>query len=287
MADENRVRPIERSYSCEHGLLPRTTVLMPVFNAQAYLHESIESVLAQTIDDWELLIIDDGSTDGSLSIAQSFVDPRIRILCNEHNMGLIATLNRGIDETQTGYIARLDADDVSMPRRLQHQLQYLREHASCSAVFSDYETVDHAGRHMETVRVVNETLRQDMARRNEVAHSSVMIRSAVARQYRYRAMQRNAEDYDLWLRLLSDGYELHSLPEPLVKIRVHPQSITAQYYAGARVHAMRWRAKLFFLCERLGRLRWRNFEWLVLRSMLTDAHLYCRTMIWTALHRHR
>ena len=100
---------------------PRVTVLMPVFNGEHFLPPAIESILNQTFSDFEFLVIDDGSTDASRKIAESYNDPRIRIEANEKNLGLIATLNRGLKLARGEYIARMDADDLSFPDRLRNK----------------------------------------------------------------------------------------------------------------------------------------------------------------------
>src|SRR5256885_481813 len=100
---------------------------MPVYNAERHLREAIDSILAQTFSNFEFLIMDDGSTDGSIDISRSYADPRIRVLAEPHE-GVVSVLNRGLVEARGEYIARMDADDVSEPRRLSRQLAYLRSH---------------------------------------------------------------------------------------------------------------------------------------------------------------
>src|SRR5437867_1168505 len=109
-------------------MAPVLTVLMPVYNASKHLREAIESILGQTFTDFEFLIIDDGSTDNSIEIIRSYNDPRIRFLVNEHNLGISATLNKGIELSSTELIARMDADDLSYPDRLQQQYDYFQQY---------------------------------------------------------------------------------------------------------------------------------------------------------------
>ncbi len=106
---------------------PKVTVLMPVYNAEKYLKTAIESILKQTFSDFELLIINDGSTDGSEEIIRSFNDKRIRLFNNEQNLGIIKTLNKGLNLAKGEYIIRMDADDISLPDRLELQVKYMEE----------------------------------------------------------------------------------------------------------------------------------------------------------------
>jgi len=106
---------------------PSLTVLMPVYNGGEFLRGAVESILGQTYSNFEFLIVDDGSTDESLEICRGFRDPRIRLEENGRNLGLIATLNRGLDLAEGDYIARMDSDDVSFPARLARQVQFMED----------------------------------------------------------------------------------------------------------------------------------------------------------------
>ena len=114
------------------------TVLMPVYNAEKYVKQAIQSILDQTYKSFELLIINDGSVDGSAHIIKSFQDPRIRFIENEKNLGLIATLNKGFDLSKGKYVARMDADDVAMPKRLKSQVAYMESHPEIGVYGSAY-----------------------------------------------------------------------------------------------------------------------------------------------------
>lgn len=104
---------------------PAATVLMPLFNGKAYLSQAMESILGQTFGDFELLVIDDGSTDDGPNIVKGYRDPRIRLLANDTNLGIAATLNRGIGLARGKYVARMDCDDISMPHRLEKQFAFM------------------------------------------------------------------------------------------------------------------------------------------------------------------
>src|SRR5262245_60726064 len=109
--------------------MPEITIIMPVYNGEAYLHEAIDSMLAQTCADFELLVLNDGSRDRSGEIARSYADPRVRLVENQANLGVVPTLNRGLDLARGAFIARMDADDRSLPERLARQLAFLRAHS--------------------------------------------------------------------------------------------------------------------------------------------------------------
>src|SRR3712207_1463638 len=113
---------------------PDVTVLMPVFNAEKYIRKSIESILNQTFKSFEFLIIDDGSRDNSAGIVRSYADSRIRFIQNDKNLGITATLNKGIELASCELIARMDADDFSYPQRLERQYAYFQKHPDCALV---------------------------------------------------------------------------------------------------------------------------------------------------------
>ena len=131
--------------------LPIASVLMPVYNGEAYLREAVESVLGQTETNIELVAVDDGSTDSSRAILRQFAlqDPRVRVFEEEHK-GLVATLNRGLDVARARYICRLDADDIAMPDRIEKQVRFLDAHEDYVLVGGQVTIIDKAGEPMGT-----------------------------------------------------------------------------------------------------------------------------------------
>ncbi len=129
---------------------PLVTVLMPVFNAEKYLREAIESILNQTLIEFEFLIIDDGSSDNSISIIRSYSDSRIRFIQNEHNLGISKTLNRGIELASAELIARMDADDISYPQRLQKQYDYINNNEDCALLSTWTRMITEDKQHVRT-----------------------------------------------------------------------------------------------------------------------------------------
>jgi len=178
---------------------PIVTVLLPVYNGERYLREAVESILTQTLKAWELLIVDDGSTDGTEAICRSFTDPRVRVHRYEQNAGVISALNAGIDLISTKYVARMDADDVSLPDRLARQVGFLESRpdiAACGCWL--IELVD--GRPRDVMRrPTGKYLRQTAWR--PVPLYVPCLKTEVLRQLRYRPEYVHAEDYDLQLRL--------------------------------------------------------------------------------------
>jgi hypothetical protein len=205
--------------------LPRVSVVMPVFNAETYLAEAVESVLGQTLADLELVAVDDGSQDGSRAILERVAraDRRVKVLVNEQNLGMSATLNRGWREARASLIARLDADDVALPNRLSRQADFLDAHPAVAAVGGAAITIDATGRRIAVKRypTSGRAIRSMLLWHNCLAHSSVTMRRAALEAvggYRLRC----AEDYDLWLRF-SERFGLANLREPVILQRFHLQ----------------------------------------------------------------
>ena len=220
---------------------PKISVLLPAYNAQAYLRESIESILAQTFSDFELIIINDGSTDQSLEIMTSFKDSRIRII-NQENAGLPISLNRGIRLARGIYLARQDADDISLPNRFSEQIQFLDRHPQCALLGSWADIVlenlptNRYLRHPQS----NGEIQVKLPFFNCFVHSSVMIRKSaleISGLYPEEKEKFPPEDYDLWLRIAKD-FEVANLSQTLLLYRELPNSISR-----AKLQLMQERAR--------------------------------------------
>jgi glycosyltransferase involved in cell wall biosynthesis len=223
---------------------PTVTVLLPVYNGAAYLAKAIESVLAQTYDDFELLIIDDASRDDSVDVVRSFEDPRIRLLLNDANLGQVGTVNRGLDEARGRYVARLDQDDTSLPRRLELQVRMLDSEPEVAVAGGWVEVVDPDGRVVETLRGATaglpELVAQILLHRVPIAHSAVMFRrDEVVALGGYDATYRLAEDQDLWRRLALERREARIVPEVVLRYLVHEGQQSAQSYGEQLENSMR------------------------------------------------
>ncbi len=209
--------------------VPLVTVLMPVHNGERFLAEAIESILSQTFQDFEFLILNDGSTDSSRSIVAGFNDARIRLLDNDHNVGVTRTLNRGIREARGHYLARMDADDLSMPGRLDAQVAHLESHPDCAVVVTFARVIDADSRPIGNARVDLSAgeLERELQFHNRIIHGAVMMRTDVVRGLGgYDETMARAQDYDLWLRI-SDEHAIHTLPEFLYRWRDHDRSISS------------------------------------------------------------
>lgn len=203
------------------------SVLLPVYNAEKYLNESIESILNQTFTDFELLIIDDGSTDKSWQIIQSFDDRRIQVIRNDKNLGLIKTLNKGINLAKGKYIARMDADDIASQQRLEKQFNFLEQNPQYALIGSQAKFIFEN----KSSNIIFEIPTND----DEIPifslfncpfiHPSIMIRTEVLKEFYYNEDFATAEDYELWTRILKK-YKGSNIKEVLLSYRIHGNNIS-------------------------------------------------------------
>jgi glycosyltransferase involved in cell wall biosynthesis len=200
------------------------SVVMSVYNGEKYLAEAIDSILAQTFGDFEFIIVDDGSMDGSAQILaeHSARDGRIRVLSQE-NRGLTKSLNTAISHARAPLIARMDADDIALPCRFERQVAAFDTNprlvglGTAVATFTD----GRANRRTRSVTCGGEAIRSALETRNVMNHPSAMIRAEALRDIGgYREKFITSQDYDLWLRLAETG-DLDNLPETLLRYRVH------------------------------------------------------------------
>lgn len=210
-------------------LTPRISVVFTVFNGERHLDNAVRSVLAQTCTDFELIVVDDGSTDATprLLAVWAAADARVRIVRQE-NRGLTASLNTGISVAIGTYIARHDADDVSMPERFARQASHLDAHASVAAVGSGAAVIDGTGATVGglTAAVGPQAVRHGLLTlRTTPVHGSMMMRrDALLAVGGYREAFRVGQDYDLWLRL-SERFDVDNLPEVLYQWRLDRDSV--------------------------------------------------------------
>jgi glycosyltransferase involved in cell wall biosynthesis len=218
---------------------------MGVRDGAAWLPEAIQSVLGQTLADLELIVVDDGSVDATPTQLAEIRDPRL-VVERQARAGLAVALNRALGCARAPLVARLDADDVALPTRLERQRAYLQAHPDVGLLGTAARLVDESGRDVGLVRPPEDdrAIRRALIRRNPFVHSSVMLRRALATSVGgYDASFPVAQDYDLWLRL-SALTRMANLPEPLVVRRLVAGRVTAarddeRLRAEARA---RWRA---------------------------------------------
>ncbi len=213
--------------------MPLVSVLMSVHNGQRYLKDAIVSILHQTFTDYEFLIINDGSTDNSKNIIESFNDSRIRLVDNPRNVGLVKSLNRGLQLARGELIARQDADDISHLTRLEQQVRFLNAQPKIALIGTQARLIDQKGDVIPTVKyskpLTGISIQWHLMFDNVFIHTSVMFRRKVVydqfQGYDERAI--TCEDFELWSRV-ADKYPVRNLPQTLVDYRVQPESIMAK-----------------------------------------------------------
>lgn len=212
--------------------MPQVSVLMPVRNGERFLDEAVASLLGQTFRDFELVVVDDGSTDATPALLAAWAehDRRVRVLTRPPS-DYAHALRAAAEAAASPLLARLDADDVARPLRLQRQVERMRAEPALGLLGSDWGYIDDAGRSFRTVAgaiLTHEDLVRRLVDGNAFCHSSVMMRAeAYFAVGGYRAFFTPAEDYDLWLRL-SERWRVANHPEQLVDYRVHRKQVTAQ-----------------------------------------------------------
>jgi glycosyltransferase involved in cell wall biosynthesis len=219
---------------------PKVSVLMSVFNAEPHLRDSVQSILAQTFEDFELLIINDGSTDGTGQLLSTFSDPRIKIL-EQENRGLVPSLNRGLREARGQYIARMDADDFAVPRRLKIQVDYLDGHSQIALAGGFVATMDEEGNPLAPMvrfPIRHEEIWSKLGRRPWVmCHPTVMYRREVAVDIgMYNPAFAHAEDVEFFARMMS-RYRAINLPEVILHYRLRRGAVSVTRKDHGRVNA--------------------------------------------------
>jgi glycosyltransferase involved in cell wall biosynthesis len=207
---------------------PLVSVLLPVFNAERFLARTLRSLLNQTLADIEIVALDDGSADASLEILRSFQDSRLRIERNERNLGIIATLNRGLSLCSAEFIARMDADDIAVPTRLEKQYRYMATHPACVLLATGRQAIDENDlpvRSFNRPATGSALIRWKLLTGNFITHPTVMLRKSALPLPLFEDRYRHAEDYAAWLKLSCIG-EMDVMPERLLLYRFHGHSIS-------------------------------------------------------------
>lgn len=201
---------------------PLVSVLMSVYNDAAFLPAAIESILGQTLADFEFIILDDGSTDGSTEILRNLNDPRIKVTFSKRNWGLTASLNRGLRACRGRFMARIDADDIAEPDRLRQQVDFLTKRTDVGILGSARLLIDENSQvvGLSSPPATDLAIRWKSLLGNPFGHPTVMLRLEILKRYRLQ-YDRNfrTEDYELWTRLLRVTCGAN-LPEPLVRYRL-------------------------------------------------------------------
>lgn len=224
---------------------PIVSVILPVYNGQAHIHEALQSLLSQTLREIEILVIDDGSTDDTLEAVASVPDPRIQVF-RQPNEGLVAKLNFGLVQARGKYIARMDADDISLPTRLASQVAYLDAHPEIGVCGTASVSFTASGKTWTTKQPINpEVAWATLLLRVPLSHPTVMFRGSLMREggWKYRPEASHAEDYDLWARF-GEVTKIGNLTAPLLRYRIHPEQVSAQHNALQQVASSSVRATL-------------------------------------------
>lgn len=229
---------------------PLISVIMPVYNTAPFLKEAIESILHQTEGDFELIIINDASTDNSLEVINNVSDSRIRIINNEKNLGLAVSLNKGIRSATGKYIARMDGDDIALPTRFEEQLKTIKtgdkKTVVCSICLLIDENGNKIGKWKDDSKYCSPTeIRKQLPNNNCIVHPSIFVRKDLLADFFYDPEQQESEDYDLWLRMASDEVKFVKLSQPLVLHRIRKHSFTRQRQQN--VFFKLFRVKIVFL----------------------------------------
>ncbi|MCJ2276094.1 glycosyltransferase [Acinetobacter baumannii] len=196
------------------------SVVLPAYNAELYLKEAIDSVLSQTFTDFELIILNDGSIDRTEEIILSYNDSRIVYVKNEKNLGLIGTLNKGINLAKGKYIARMDADDICLPERFKKQVDFLEKNNEIDLIGTNAIKINNNG---DRIGVINmpasdHDIKMMLFIQSPFIHPSIMGRTTVFRSFEYEKEFYRVEDYMLWIRM-SQNSKFHNINEFLLKYR--------------------------------------------------------------------
>lgn len=208
--------------------MPKVSVIMPVFNGEAYIEGAINSVLEQSLDDFELIIVNDGSSDHTLDLVNAFADKRIKLINRSENSGLAVTRNEGVAAASGQYVAMLDSDDTATPDRLEIQSGFLDHNRDIGVVGSWVNVLDEKGHFTGEVwqlETCAEKMPAALLFHNCLAQSAVMIRRELLDSAPYRLDFPPAEDYDLWVRLAKTT-RLVNIPRALVNYRCHPAGVS-------------------------------------------------------------
>ena len=210
---------------------PDISVIMSVYNGEAYLAEAIESVIAQTFANWELIVINDCSKDGTAELLEAFSakDERIRVSTNEVNLKLPASLNKAVSLARGKYIARMDADDICLPERLEKQFAFMEENEDIALSSCRFMTLKNGVYQSGGAggRCGSRAVRAMLLVSNPILHPGVIGRAEIFKEYPYDTKLTCSEDLELWTRLVMERKKLAILPECLMIYRLHDKQITS------------------------------------------------------------
>ncbi|MFK8037018.1 MAG: glycosyltransferase family 2 protein [Crocinitomicaceae bacterium] len=206
------------------------SVIIPLYNAEKFITDTLKSILQQSFTDFEVIVVNDGSTDNSIEKVKEFKDSRIIIIEKKENSGIVDTLNIGIKAAKGDFIARMDADDIAYNNRFKVQYEYLKNNPNIAVVGSFQ---DNFGIENKLVKLyqTNALIKTGLVFNNQICHPSVMINRDLVQKEDlvYKREFQLAEDWVLWFDLSTKGYKMHNLPTPLIKYRIEGQNTTAKH----------------------------------------------------------
>lgn len=220
---------------------PMLSAVMPVYNGEDFVLRAIRSILTQSFKEFELIVVNDGSTDNTLELLKSIRDKRLSIISSEKNLGLAKAMNLGIRNTEGKYIAKCDADDINVPGRFKEQLNFLEKNKDYVLVGSNAYAINTNGKKIGSI-VMPETdkeIKINLIKKNCIIHPTVMYRADVVKKINgYREFfNKGAEEYDLWFRLLDYG-KSYNLQKKLIKRRFHDNVYTKKHHFKVEMMAL-------------------------------------------------
>ena len=210
---------------------PLVSVIMSVYNGELFLQKAVDSILNQTYSSIQFIIVDDDSNEATKNILHSIQDNRVEIIYNKSNLGLTANLNKSLLQCKGNYIARMDADDISLPDRILKQVLFLEQNQTIAGTAGWIDLINEDDknignwaddRNYNTAR----ELKTILPKKNVIAHPTIMLRSGIMQKYKYNEAQKHSQDWDLWLRLFADDLVIEKMKEVVLLYRVHSNSIT-------------------------------------------------------------
>jgi glycosyltransferase involved in cell wall biosynthesis len=228
---------------------PLVSIIMPVYNCEKYIAAAMDSMLQQSFQNFELIVLEDCSTDNTAAILKNYTDSRIKLVLNTQNIGLIPNLNKGIDLVSPAakYVARMDGDDISMLNRLTMQVDFLEATPNVDVVAATVKLIDENGHDIGTwkedvIHTSIDQIRSFLSFNNCIAHPTVMLKAPLIKQLRYEPNQMLSEDYDLWLRCMSQNKTIAKIAQPLVLHRILSNSFTRTRNIGLfkRMRKIKW-----------------------------------------------
>lgn len=235
----------------------KVSIVMPVYNGEKYLKIAIDSILNQSFKDFEFIIIDDGSSDKSTEIIRLYNDERIVFIKNTINMGLIFSLNLGLESAKGKYIARMDQDDKSYLNRIEEQVKYMDEHPEIILTSTNARLFNESGfSYLLKKKITLEKLKTNLLFSNCIVHPSVMLRKDYLKDYNlnYDLEYKGIEDYGLWLKMSIQNAKLAIIPKVLLDYRINIGSITTNNLKDLKDYIIRL-SRIFYK-----ELNYANFE---------------------------